>query len=78
MLNLGEKDGFDVVNLDGYAGHISYGDQKEYVGTIGHLDVVPLVMTGLILLMELKSMITKCMVVVLKMIKDLPSQFIML
>lgn len=41
MLNLGEKDGFDVVNLDGYAGHISYGDQKEYVGTIGHLDVVP-------------------------------------
>jgi len=30
-----------VVNLDGYAGHISYGNQKEYVGTIGHLDVVP-------------------------------------
>lgn len=41
MLELGEKDGFDVVNLDGYAGHISYGNQKEYVGTIGHLDVVP-------------------------------------
>ncbi len=41
MLNLGEKDGFDVVNLDGYAGHISYGNQKEFVGTIGHLDVVP-------------------------------------
>ena len=41
MLALGEKDGFDVVNLNGYAGHISYGNQKEYVGTIGHLDVVP-------------------------------------
>src|SRR5690554_7534233 len=41
MLQLGEKDGFEVVNLDGYAGHIEYGDQKEYVGTIGHLDVVP-------------------------------------
>ncbi len=41
MLTLGEKDGFDVINLDGYAGHIAYGDQKEYVGTIGHLDVVP-------------------------------------
>ncbi|MCD4826199.1 MAG: dipeptidase PepV [Acholeplasmataceae bacterium] len=41
MIQLGEKDGFDCVNLDGYAGHISYGNQKEYVGTIGHLDVVP-------------------------------------
>jgi succinyl-diaminopimelate desuccinylase len=41
MLKLGEKDGFDTVNLDGYAGHISYGNQKEFVGTIGHLDVVP-------------------------------------
>lgn len=41
MIKLGEKDGFDCINLDGYAGHISYGSQKEYVGTIGHLDVVP-------------------------------------
>ncbi len=41
MLSLGEKDGFETVNLDGYAGHISYGNQKAYVGTIGHLDVVP-------------------------------------
>ena len=41
MLKLGEKDGFDTVNLDGYAGHISYGKQKEFVGTVGHLDVVP-------------------------------------
>jgi succinyl-diaminopimelate desuccinylase len=41
MLNLGEKDGFSVRNLDGYAGHIEYGTQEKYIATIGHLDVVP-------------------------------------
>jgi len=41
MLAIGQRDGFEVVNLDGYAGHIEYGNQKEFVGTIGHLDVVP-------------------------------------
>ncbi|MBU1094016.1 MAG: dipeptidase PepV [Firmicutes bacterium] len=41
MLAIGEKDGFEVVNLDGYAGHIEYGKQKDFVGIIGHLDVVP-------------------------------------
>ncbi len=41
MLQLGERDGFDTVNLDGYAGHIAYGNQKDYVAMIGHLDVVP-------------------------------------
>ncbi|MFA6800513.1 MAG: dipeptidase PepV [Acholeplasmataceae bacterium] len=41
MLALGHKDGFKTINLDGYAGHIEYGNQKEYVGMIGHLDVVP-------------------------------------
>ena len=41
MINLGQRDGFKTVNLDGYAGHIEYGDQKEFVGMIGHLDVVP-------------------------------------
>ncbi len=41
MLSLGEKDGFKTVNLDGYAGHIEYGEQKDFVGMIGHLDVVP-------------------------------------
>jgi len=41
MLDLGKKDGFKTLNLDGYAGHIEYGDQKDYVGMIGHLDVVP-------------------------------------
>ncbi|TNF07363.1 MAG: dipeptidase PepV [Bacillota bacterium] len=41
MLSLGERDGFETVNLDGYAGHIEYGKQKDFVGIIGHLDVVP-------------------------------------
>lgn len=41
MLSIGQRDGFETVNLDGYAGHIEYGTQKEFVGMIGHLDVVP-------------------------------------
>lgn len=41
MLNLADKDGFQTLNADGYAGHIEYGDQFEYVGMMGHLDVVP-------------------------------------
>ncbi|NLN50794.1 MAG: dipeptidase PepV [Acholeplasmataceae bacterium] len=41
MLNLGAQDGFATLNADGYAGHIEYGNQDEYIGMIGHLDVVP-------------------------------------
>ena len=41
MLSLGQRDGFSTINLDGYAGHIEYGTQKDFVGMIGHLDVVP-------------------------------------
>jgi succinyl-diaminopimelate desuccinylase len=41
MLEIGKNDGFETVNLDGYAGHIEYGKQKDYVAMIGHLDVVP-------------------------------------
>ncbi len=41
MLSLGQRDGFKTENLEGYAGHIEFGDQEEYVGLIGHLDVVP-------------------------------------
>ncbi|MDY0074942.1 MAG: dipeptidase PepV [Acholeplasmataceae bacterium] len=41
MLSFGERDGFSCVNLEGYAGHIEYGNQKDFVGMIGHLDVVP-------------------------------------
>lgn len=41
MLALGDKDGFNTENVDGYAGHIELGSQSEYVGIVGHLDVVP-------------------------------------
>ncbi len=41
MLELGDKDGFSTLNVDGYAGHIELGDSFDYVGIMGHLDVVP-------------------------------------
>ena len=43
FLNIGLRDGFDVLNVDNYAGHISYGSGKELIGVLGHLDVVPAV-----------------------------------
>ena len=41
VLNLGKKLGFRTKNLDGYCGYIEFGEGKELVGIIGHLDVVP-------------------------------------
>ena len=41
MLNMAEKDGFKTKNVDNYAGHIEYGEGKETIGILGHLDVVP-------------------------------------
>lgn len=41
MLNLAKKDGFVTENVDGYAGHIEFGDSEEFIASIGHLDVVP-------------------------------------
>lgn len=41
VLNLAEKMGFEVKNLDGYAGHIDFGQGEETVGVLAHLDVVP-------------------------------------
>lgn len=39
-LSLGEKLGFEVKNIDGYAGQIEMGS-GELLGILGHLDVVP-------------------------------------
>ncbi|KJR48000.1 hypothetical protein UF75_1582 [Desulfosporosinus sp. I2] len=39
-LALGEKFGFTVKNVEGYAGHIEMGE-GELLGILGHLDVVP-------------------------------------
>lgn len=41
-LEIGKRDGFSVDNVDGYAGVIQYGDKKDSVGILGHLDVVPI------------------------------------
>ena len=43
FLALGIRDGFEVLNIDNYAGHIAYGSGSESVGVLGHLDVVPAV-----------------------------------
>lgn len=40
-LDLSHKFGFKVVNLDNYIGYAEYGEGEEYVGVLGHLDVVP-------------------------------------
>lgn len=40
-LNLGNKMGFRTKNIDGYCGYIEFGEGKDLVGIIGHLDVVP-------------------------------------
>ena len=41
MLNLGKSLGFKTKNIDGYCGYIEFGEGKEMLGIIGHLDVVP-------------------------------------
>ncbi|MET3697212.1 succinyl-diaminopimelate desuccinylase [Bacillus oleivorans] len=41
MLSLGERDGFNVKNVDNLAGHIEYGNGEEIVGVLCHVDVVP-------------------------------------
>lgn len=40
-LKLGEEMGFKTRNVDGYAGHIEYGQGDEIVAVLVHLDVVP-------------------------------------
>ncbi len=40
-LDIAENLGFKTKNLDNYIGYAQYGDGKEYIGVVGHLDVVP-------------------------------------
>lgn len=42
FLDMAKRDGFKTKDIDGYAGVIEYGDQKDTVGILGHLDIVPL------------------------------------
>jgi succinyl-diaminopimelate desuccinylase len=41
MLNLGEKDGFIPKNVGNLAGHLEFGEGKELLGILCHVDVVP-------------------------------------
>nr|MCR5231178.1 Sapep family Mn(2+)-dependent dipeptidase [Acholeplasmatales bacterium] len=41
ILDVAKKDGFNVVNVDNYAGHIEFGSGDEILGVLAHLDVVP-------------------------------------
>ena len=38
---MGNKLGFRTKNIAGYSGYIEFGEGKEMLGIIGHLDVVP-------------------------------------
>lgn len=40
-LDLSQSLGFKTVNMDGYLGYAEYGEGEDYVGVLGHLDVVP-------------------------------------
>ncbi|MBS6396266.1 MAG: Sapep family Mn(2+)-dependent dipeptidase [Clostridiales bacterium] len=40
FMEIAEKCGLETEDFDGYACHASLGEQKEYVGVLGHLDVV--------------------------------------
>lgn len=40
FISIAKRMGFDVINYDGYAAEVNYGDGEE-IGIIGHLDIVP-------------------------------------
>lgn len=40
-LTIAKRLGFTTHNLDGYMGWAQYGEGDDYIGIIGHLDVVP-------------------------------------
>jgi succinyl-diaminopimelate desuccinylase len=41
FLKTAQDMGFETKNIDGYAGHVHWGDPHEFVGILVHLDVVP-------------------------------------
>lgn len=41
FLEIGQRDGFETLELDGLAGHIEYGDGDETLGILVHVDVMP-------------------------------------
>lgn len=41
FLEIGKRDGFETLELDGLAGHIAYGQGDETLAILGHVDVMP-------------------------------------
>ena len=41
FLEIGKRDGFETLELDGLAGHIAYGEGDETLGMLAHVDVMP-------------------------------------
>ncbi|MFD1677138.1 dipeptidase PepV [Alicyclobacillus fodiniaquatilis] len=41
VLDLASSYGLTTKNVDGYAGHVEYGEGEEYIAVVSHLDVVP-------------------------------------
>lgn len=43
LLDLGKREGFECVDIDGYGGHMDYGASESdgVMGVLCHLDVVP-------------------------------------
>lgn len=41
FLDLAKGMGFETKNVDGYAGHVEYGEGEEIIAVLVHLDVVP-------------------------------------
>lgn len=40
-LNIAKDLGFKTVNLDNYIGYAEFGEGEDYIGILGHIDVVP-------------------------------------
>ncbi len=41
FLSFAERDGFNIKNIDNYAGRVDFGEGDKRLGVIGHMDVVP-------------------------------------
>ncbi|AEV94388.1 dipeptidase PepV [Pediococcus claussenii] len=41
VLGFAKEDGFVIKNVENVAGHVEYGDGKEILGILGHMDEVP-------------------------------------
>lgn len=55
LLELGEKEGFTTKNLDGFAGHIEWGEGDDIIGVLCHVVSCRREMGGRVIHFQLKS-----------------------